>query len=93
MNESQQKQMDELAKREAKRIKEQIRAEQKFDRELQSCMRCKFFFGNNAQCIKRNCVKNTERKTNNEISDYCKGCPYKQEGKYCFPCMKKIMGG
>lgn len=93
MKESKRKQMDELAKREAKRIKEQIRAEHKFDRELKSCMRCKYFYGNSAQCIKRNCVKDSEQKINNEISDYCKDCPYKQEGKYCFPCMKKIMGG
>ncbi len=45
MKESQQKQMDELAKREAKQIKVQIRAEHKFDRELKSCMRCKYFYG------------------------------------------------
>lgn len=93
MKESKRKQMDELAKREAKRIKEQIRAEHKFDRELQSCMRCKYFFGNSAQCIKNKCDKHEMRKPKEHINNYCKDCPYKKEGKYCFPCMKKLLGG
>lgn len=49
--------MDELAKKEAKRIKSQIKAERKLERDLKSCMRCKNFYGNSTQCIKRNCVR------------------------------------
>lgn len=93
MKESKRKQIDELAKREARRIKEQIKAERKFERELQSCMRCKYFFGNSAQCIKNKCDKYEIQKPKDEINNYCKDCPYKQEGKYCFPCMKKLLGG
>lgn len=84
----------ELAKREAKRLKLQIKADHEFERDLRSCMKCKYFFGNNVQCIKKNCMKEEKKSVQQEqINDYCKDCPYKQEGSYCFPCMKKIMGG
>ena len=93
MKESKRKRMDELAKKEAKRIKAQIKAERKLERDLKSCMRCKNFYGNSTQCIKRNCVRDRKAKPKEKINEYCKDCPYKQEGMYCFPCMKKMMYG
>lgn len=91
MKESKRKRMDELAKKESKRIKSQIKAEGKFASDLKSCMRCKYFFGNSSQCIKRNCVKQ-KVKPKETIKSECNECPYKKDGKYCFPCMKKILG-
>ena len=38
MKESKQRRMEELAKKEAKRIKSQIKAEHKLERDLKSCM-------------------------------------------------------
>ena len=88
MKGNKQTQMNELAIKEAKRINKQIKAEEKFDRDLKTCMRCKYFYGNNVQCIKRKCVKEEKKNIQEEqINDYCKDCPYKQEGSYCFPCM------
>ena len=49
-----------------------ISAQAKLERDLRSCMRCRFFY--------------TERE------DMCFGCPYRQSERYCFPCMKKMLG-
>lgn len=70
-----------------------IMAQVKFDRDLKSCMRCKFFHGNNSQCITRECVKEqSEQKiAQEEKSSKCLGCPYPQSGRYCFPCMRDIL--
>ena len=34
-----------------------IEVEAKLERDLRSCMRCRFFYGNNRQCIAKKCVK------------------------------------
>ena len=39
-----------------------IVAQVKLEKGLRSCMRCKFFYGNNSQCLTKKCVKqDTER--------------------------------
>lgn len=34
-----------------------IEVQAKLERDLRSCMRCRFFYGNNRQCIAKKCVK------------------------------------
>lgn len=34
-----------------------IEVQAKLERDLRSCMRCRFFYGNNRQCIVKKCVK------------------------------------
>lgn len=63
------------------------------EKDLKSCMHCKFFYGNNSQCIKSDCVKKDSKhgimEQNRE--NKCFGCPYRQSEQYCFPCMKKLL--
>lgn len=33
-----------------------------------------------------------EKKEEPKNEVICKGCPYQQTERYCFPCMKKILG-
>lgn len=71
-----------------------IIAQVKLEKDLRSCMRCRFFYGNNSQCLAKECVKE-ERKpeiTEQDRDNMCFECPYKQAEKYCFPCMKKLLG-
>lgn len=65
-----------------------------FEKDLRSCMRCKFFCGNNSQCITKNCVeKDSKSKTiRQDKENNCFECPYQQSEQYCFPCMKKLLG-
>ncbi len=72
-----------------------IAAQAKFENDLRSCMQCRFFYGNNSQCLARKCVKEESKPEIAEQGreDMCFGCPYKQSDKYCFPCMKKILRG
>lgn len=71
-----------------------IVAQANLERDLKSCMRCRFFYGNNSQCIAKKCVKeDTQPKAaEQEKKDKCFGCPYRQSEHYCFPCMKKLLG-
>ncbi len=34
-----------------------ITAQVKLERDLKSCMRCRFFYGNNSQCILKKCFR------------------------------------
>ena len=71
-----------------------ISAQVKLERDLRSCMRCRFFYGNNRQCIASKCVR-ADIVLKAEIQDMenkCYGCPYSQSEKYCFPCMKELLG-
>ena len=70
-----------------------IAARIKLEEDLRSCMRCKFFYGNNIQCIAKKCVKEENRTGTVEPDkeSICFGCPYKQSDGYCFPCMKKLL--
>lgn len=74
-------------------ISEASRAERKFDRDLKSCMKCHYFWGNDSRCMNSKCYKEKkkeEKPVEKEVSE-CTNCPYKQSNSYCFPCMKKIM--
>lgn len=72
--------------------KKRLTPEEKLDRDLKSCMKCKFFWGNDSRCMNNNCGGKKEKPKEKEIPKECIGCPYKQGEGYCFPCMKKILG-
>jgi hypothetical protein len=71
--------------------KRAVLSECSLERELNECMHCRFFWGNNSRCAKQHCCKPEEKKQI-EMPKQCKGCPYYQGNGYCFPCMKKILG-
>lgn len=72
-------------------------SKEKLERDLKSCMRCKFFYGNSNRCINnkecsgRMTDKQKAAQEEKKNSD-CYDCPYGKGKDYCFPCMKKIMG-
>ena len=68
-------------------------AQAKLEKDLEDCMRCRFFYGNNRQCLGKECVREESRPeiTERDKEDMCFGCPYRQSKKYCFPCMRKIL--
>ena len=74
------------------KAKDVITAEALLERDIRSCMRCRFFH-NSRQCIASKCVKMSENPLAAEVSmeSQCFGCPYNQTEKYCFPCMKKLL--
>jgi len=76
------------------RQKDVITVAAKLERDLKSCMRCRFFYGNNRQCIAKKCIKNEvqEKRPKQEVNSMCVGCPYRQSELYCFPCMKRLIG-
>lgn len=81
----------EVKKKTNQRLKKAEELDKKFDRDLKSCMRCKYFWGNSSQCLNSHCIK--EKKTlavTAEINE-CTDCPYRQSRSYCFPCMKKLL--
>ena len=63
------------------------------DRDLKSCMKCKFFWGNNHQCSLKRCYKEKKKPLiqNTIKKSECDGCTYRQSDRYCFPCMKKLL--
>lgn len=74
--------------------KDVITAEAKLERDLRSCMRCRFFYGNQQQCIAKKCIRDEvqTKPAEQKLKSMCVGCPYRQSEQYCFPCMKKILG-
>lgn len=74
--------------------KDVITAEAKLERDLRSCMRCRFFYGNRQQCIAKKCVREEKqtKPVEQEKNRKCVGCSYRQSEQYCFPCMKEILG-
>lgn len=68
-------------------------AQVSLEKDLKSCMRCRFFYGNDSQCIAKGCIKESKQfiQPEMDIGNMCYKCPYKQNEGYCFPCMKKIM--
>ena len=42
-----------------------ITAEARLERDLKSCMRCRYFHGNNRQCIAKKCVKEEKKQPEN----------------------------
>lgn len=71
-----------------------IIAQAKLERDLKSCMRCRFFYGSNSQCIAKQCVREDREAEipEQDRESACFECPYRQSERYCFPCMKKILG-
>ena len=71
-----------------------ITAQVKLERDLKSCMSCRFFYGSSSQCIAKQCVKEEGEAGISEpdMRSKCFECPYRQSEKYCFPCMKKLLG-
>ena len=70
-----------------------IVAQANLEKDLRSCMRCQFFYGNSSQCLAKKCVKEDSKPeiTEEDKESQCFGCPYKQSESYCFPCMRKIL--
>ena len=65
------------------------------ERDLRSCMKCKYFWGNDNRCINN---KKCGSKNSTNCNAYkpkdskCIGCPYGKDNLYCFPCMKDLLG-
>lgn len=84
--------MGTVQKKSAKPRRKPLTKEQKLDRELRDCMHCKYFWGNNSQCLIKQCYKEKKKPIEEKTKSECDGCPYGQGKNYCFPCMKKILG-
>ena len=71
-----------------------ITTQVKLERDLKSCMHCRFFYGSSSQCIAKQCVMEEWKAEISEpdTGSECFECPYRQSEKYCFPCMKRILG-
>lgn len=78
---------------------EMVMARTSLERDLKNCMRCRYFYGNNSQCLAKDCIredvgKEAGSKTiEQNKGDICYDCPYRQSERYCFPCMRKILRG
>ena len=62
-------------------------AEAKLERDLKSCMRCRFFHGNNRQCILKKCVKEEKKQpeiTEKEKQSKCFGYSLTMDTRFCF---------
>ena len=70
-----------------------IAAQVNLEKDLKDCMRCRFFYGNNSQCLAKKCVREESKPESAEWDkeNKCFGCPYRQSEKYCFPCMRDIL--
>lgn len=77
----------------APKLDEIIAAQVKLEEDLRNCMSCRFFYGNNSQCLAKKCIKEESRPEimKKEKESPCFGCPYRKSEKYCFPCMRKIL--
>lgn len=78
----------------APKMKDIVVAEAKLEKDLKSCMQCKYFHGNNHQCILKKCVKEENKQpeiTEEEKQSKCFGCPYPHREGYCFPCTRDIL--
>lgn len=77
----------------APKLSEIIAAQVKLEKDLRSCMRCRFFYGNNSQCLAKKCVKEESKPeiAEEDKESLCFECPYRQSEKFCFPCMRKIL--
>ena len=76
-----------------KHKQEVLSPKQQLDKDLKSCMKCKFFWGNNHQCSLKRCYKEKKKPIiqNTVKKSECDGCTYRQSDRYCFPCMKKLL--
>lgn len=69
-----------------------IDAKEQLERDLRSCMNCKYFYGNDIRCIKNKKCGAGKQKQEEYKDSKCIGCPYGKNSRYCFPCMKDILG-
>ncbi len=62
--------------------------DEKLLQDLNDCMHCRFFWGNDSRCISNKCCKETKKEKVPESE--CTDCPYRNQ---CmgFPCWKKLM--
>lgn len=72
--------------------KNQRSQEEKLQRDIQECMKCKFFWGNDSRCINNKCCKEEKKPIAEKKVSKCDGCPYRQGERYCFPCMRDLLG-
>ena len=70
-----------------------IAAQVNLEKDLKDCMRCRFFYGNNSQCLSKKCVREESKPeiAETDKESKCFGCPYRLSEKYCFPCMREIL--
>mgnify|MGYP007004243707 FL=1 len=76
----------------SRRHKHKLSAEEKLERDLKDCMKCKYFWGNNNRCINNKCYREKKKTEIKKLASECDRCPYNNGSGYCFPCMKKILG-
>lgn len=83
--------MGTVKKKFSKRHKHTLSKEEKLNRDLKSCMRCKYFWGNNIQCTHCKCYKEKKQQITEKKPSKCDGCSYNKGTGYCFPCMKDLL--
>lgn len=84
--------MGTFQKKSVRRYKLRLSEEEKLDKDLKECMRCKYFWGNNNRCRKSKCYKEKKVPVVDKPASECDGCSYNKGEGYCFPCMKKLLG-
>ena len=84
--------MGTVQKKFSKQRRHKLSLEEKFDKDLRDCMRCKYFWGNDNRCIRSKCYKEEKVSVNEKTVSECDNCSYNNGEGYCFPCMKKILG-
>ena len=67
------------------------------ERDLKSCMRCKYFYGHNSGCLKnKKCAKRMSKREKELLAEKkkskCYDCPYGKDKSYCFPCIRELLG-
>ena len=50
-----------VQKKSVRRYKRKLSAEEKLDKDLKDCMKCKYFWGNDNRCIRNKCYKEKSR--------------------------------
>ena len=64
----------------------------KLTKELRDCMNCRYFHGNNSQCIRTGCIACPKEKPEIDVTHACYQCRFSKPEGYCFPCLRKMMG-
>lgn len=67
------------------------------ERDLKSCMRCKYFYGHNSGCLKnKKCAIGLSKREKELLAEKkkskCYDCPYGKDKSFCFPCMRELLG-
>lgn len=79
-------------KQKSEKISKENNAKEKLERDLRSCMKCKYFWGNDNRCINNEKCGAGKQKTEKQQESKCVGCPYGKNSRYCFPCMRDLLG-